>query len=284
MTAELIMPTLPGNDHQQAPQPRQQGLQRPQHVRSLSYQVPHSQQQISPLSTSDEQQRSSMPPSPKARHAQQNRPMYMPAVLRPNSDFTQGLKRTSTTQSSPSSRRNSNSSTFMNVPGLGAIQRLSRRSTGDSDKSIKGGWDLDLFPTVTDLPTKKHWKPDPESSVCDDLKCKRAFNYFVRRHHCRRCGNIFCDAHSSYEIPLDQDANYNPRAQPSRTCAHCFDEFKAWHTRNNSQASSSASSDDQNATPPTPVNAPVATGPALQLAKSPDVAASVPRDWNWSTF
>lgn len=152
------MPTLPGNDHQQAPQPRQQGLQRPQHVRSLSYQVPHSQQQISPLSTSDEQQRSSMPPSPKARHAQQNRPMYMPAVLRPNSDFTQGLKRASTTQSSPSSRRNSNSSTFMNVPGLGAIQRLSRRSTGDSDKSIKGGWDLDLFPTVTDLPTKKHWK------------------------------------------------------------------------------------------------------------------------------
>lgn len=83
-------------------------------------------------------------------------------------------------------------------------------------------------------------------------------------------------------MPLDQDANFNPRAAPSRTCNHCFDQYKAWHTRNNSQASSSASSDAQNATPPTPIMAmPEA---ALGLAKAPEVANSVPRDWNWSTF
>jgi hypothetical protein len=171
----------------------------------------------------------------------------------------------------------------MNVPGLATIQRLSRRSTGESTKCPEGGWDLELFPEVTDVPTRNHWKPDVESTICDDPTCKRTFNYFVRRHHCRRCGNIFCDQHSSYEIPLDQDANYNPRAELSRTCSHCFEQYKAWHSRNNSQTSSSASSDVQHTTPPTPVAA-VPGKKGLELAKSPDAAASVPRDWNWSTF
>lgn len=128
-------------------------------------------------------------------------------------------------------------------------------------------------------------QPDPESSVCDDPTCKRTFNYFTRRHHCRRCGNIFCDPHSSFEVPLDQDANFNPRAPPSRTCNHCFEQYRDWHSRNNSQSSSSASSDDQNVAPPTPVAAiPGAAAAALALPKGPEVAASVPRDWNWSTF
>ncbi|KAL6869548.1 Zn finger protein [Amphichorda felina] len=294
MTAELIMPTLPGDQHQHhAPQPRQ-NPQRPQHLRSLSYQVqPTSHHQISPLSTSDESQKhtASVPGSPKAYHGRHCRPMYMPAVLRPNSDFTQKLTRASTTQSAShrpdgeytTGRRLSNG--LMNVTGLAMIQRLSRRSTAESDNQPEGGWDLELFPAVTDLPTRNHWKPDAEASICDDPACKRTFNYFVRRHHCRRCGNIFCDFHSSFEVPLDQDANFNPRAVPSRTCNHCFDQYRAWHTRNNSQASSSASSDGHSGTPPTPT--PITNGPpaaAFNLAKSPDVPNSVPRDWNWSTF
>ena len=34
-----------------------------------------------------------------------------------------------------------------------------------------------------------------------------------------------------------------------------FEQYKAWHSRNNSQSSSSASSDVQHTTPPTPVTA-----------------------------
>lgn len=161
MTAELIMPTLPGDQHQAAPQPRH-NPQRPQHMRSLSYQVPPASQQISPLSTSNEsQQNASVPASPKAHHARQVRPMYMPAVLRPNSEFSQKLTRASTTGHRPdcefsAGRRLSNG--LMSVTGMAMIQRLSRRSTGDSGSQLEGGWDLDLFPAVTDLPTRQHWK------------------------------------------------------------------------------------------------------------------------------
>lgn len=87
-------------------------------------------------------------------------------------------------------------------------------------------------------------------------------------------------------MPLDQDANFNPRATPSRTCHHCFDQFKAWHSRNNSQSSSATSSeaagvDVSGSTTPT---AAVAAGGKKAAVSSAEVAASVPRDWNWSTF
>ena len=85
-------------------------------------------------------------------------------------------------------------------------------------------------------------------------------------------------------MPLDQDANFNPRAVPSRTCNHCFEQYRSWHTRNNSQTSSSASSDAQNATPPTPITSGPAAAAFNHLAKTPEVQNSVPRDWNWSTF
>lgn len=125
-------------------------------------------------------------------------------------------------------------------------------------------------------------QPDAESSICDDPTCKRSFSYFTRRHHCRKCGNIFCDWHSAFLVPLDQEAKFNPRAVPSRTCNHCFEEFKLWYSRNNSQASSAASSDIQGDTPATPIGMGPTDG--SMLPRGPEIAASVPTDWHWSTF
>ena len=150
-------------------------------------------------------------------------------------------------------------------------------------------------------------QPDSESTICDEPTCKRYFSYFTRRHHCRRCGNIFCDQHSSYGIPLDQHAEYNPRANAlSRSCNHCYSEYNAWRSRTNSQASSTASSEaslhvlsrgrqfnqGQGITPspgssltpasPAAINTPNPT--SLNNVRSPDGAGSLPRYWDWSTF
>ncbi|GAO13873.1 hypothetical protein UVI_02004100 [Ustilaginoidea virens] len=211
----------------------------------------------------------------------------MPAVLRRCDEFPAPKPTRCRTAGSTSSTdsesplRRSNMAILNNIPGLAMLgQRLSRRSPAEADKTLlEGEWKLDAFPQVTGMPTRLHWKPDPESTVCDDPSCKRTFNYLVRRHHCRKCGNIFCDWHSSAVLPLDQDAKFNPRAGPSRTCNHCFQQAKALHSRSNSQTSSSASSD---APPPTPINAPPT--PGVTAPHKPEVAASVPRDWNWSTF
>ncbi|TVY60823.1 FYVE-type zinc finger-containing protein [Lachnellula suecica] len=134
-------------------------------------------------------------------------------------------------------------------------------------------------------------QPDSESVVCDEPTCTRYFTYFTRRHHCRRCGNIFCDQHSFYAIPLDQDANYHPNGSRSRSCEHCWSEYRSWQLARSSRSNSESSQDDPQ-TPTTPTVNCAGNGARNALGSvfgkgqgmSESLAASVPRDWNWSTF
>lgn len=328
------MPRLPGQQpqapyythHQQRQQhhPQQQYPSfQPSPITTSSYQSStHYNSPVSPLSTSS----NLSPTTPKNYISRQIRPLYVPAVLRP----TEFPSKAPPPRPAPEDDETSEdsprpSSSFMGFGGLSAFGRLSRRSTGDSAKSVNGNWNLDMFPKPTGPPTRKHWKvgvwrarasatflslrrirssnntplpqPDHESSVCDHPTCKKYFSYFTRRHHCRKCGNIFCDAHSAFQIPLDQDANYNPRAAPSRACGHCYAQFKEWRSRiNNQSLNPDSSRDDGNGNigaangngvanmPTTPVpTSPTAPGFGAPLHNS-DASHSVPRDWNWSTF
>jgi hypothetical protein len=131
-------------------------------------------------------------------------------------------------------------------------------------------------------------QPDAESSICDEPSCTRYFSYFTRRHHCRRCGNIFCDLHSMYSIPLDQEANYHPKGYRSRSCEHCWGEYRAWQIARSSR-SNSDTSEGQPATPTVNCHGNAARQAlAGELSQKQGIvgslAASVPRDWNWSTF
>ena len=288
MAADLIMPTLPGDQHSRHFFPQQQ---RPTHQRNQSYQISVGPQ-ISPINTNESTSPdsiSSTPTSPRAHHARQTRPMYMPAALRPNLFPSKTNKMpiddaASTSSTEPDSALRRTNSSLINLPGMSVFgNKLARVSTGDSTQSsIDGDFDPEMFPEVKAQPTRKHWKPDAESTVCDDPTCKRTFSYFTRRHHCRKCGHIFCDSHSTFAAPLDHDAKFNPRAPLFRTCRHCCEEFKSWYTRNSSRASSAASSDAPNPTPSTPIG--TGFGDASELPRGPELAASVPRDWNWSTF
>jgi hypothetical protein len=60
-----------------------------------------------------------------------------------------------------------------------------------------------------------HWVPDAQMLCCS--ACGTSFGLFLRRHHCRCCGAIFCAACSSFHTPLPGwgiDA-------PARTCEEC---------------------------------------------------------------
>ncbi|KAG6003405.1 hypothetical protein E4U43_000925 [Claviceps pusilla] len=265
---------------------------RPHHARSRSHQV-SSGLQISPLDTSamPPSPLGSTPPSPIAHHnPYAGRPMYMPAVLRrcdefPPTKVTRCRTAGSTSSSDSDSTLKRANTVLMSIPGLSMLgHHFARRSTCENNNNnsmtLDGDWKLDNFPQVAGMPTRKHWKPDSESTICDDPVCKRTFNYFVRRHHCRKCGDIFCDWHSSAALPLDHNAEFNPRASPSRTCNYCFNQVKSLHIRNGSQSSSSTIDDVP--TPTTPMNAP--TMPGVTPPHKPEVPASAPRDWNWSTF
>ena len=69
------------------------------------------------------------------------------------------------------------------------------------------------------------WKHDDEVNACENEKCKRQFTFFRRKHHCRRCGGIFCDACTTKRRTLKTPLTENGRATGSvpdcRVCDAC---------------------------------------------------------------
>ncbi|XP_066383787.1 protein FREE1-like isoform X1 [Miscanthus floridulus] len=65
---------------------------------------------------------------------------------------------------------------------------------------------------------KDHWVPDEAVSKC--TACAADFSAFNRRHHCRNCGDVFCDKCTQGRTPLNTDAD----AQPVRVCDRCMAE------------------------------------------------------------
>ncbi|KAG1468425.1 hypothetical protein G6F56_003836 [Rhizopus delemar] len=71
---------------------------------------------------------------------------------------------------------------------------------------------------LTFLLPRPTWVNDVDVSCCHS--CFNAFGPLRRRHHCRNCGNIFCQDCSSRSVPLPQ-LGYGTR--PVRVCNNCFE-------------------------------------------------------------
>ncbi|XP_069765531.1 FYVE, RhoGEF and PH domain-containing protein 6 isoform X2 [Narcine bancroftii] len=63
------------------------------------------------------------------------------------------------------------------------------------------------------------WIPDPRATMC--MVCTCDFTLTWRRHHCRACGKIVCQACSSNKFNLDYLKN-----RPARVCDYCFLELQ----------------------------------------------------------
>ncbi|KAI0089839.1 FYVE zinc finger-domain-containing protein [Irpex rosettiformis] len=92
------------------------------------------------------------------------------------------------------------------------------------------------------LLSKSLWKPDSQASRCDIFLCSRKFSVFERKHHCRKCGGVFCAECSTHTTPL-LDASTLPFLNPpkstpissyaspespvvtARVCDNCWDQI-----------------------------------------------------------
>ncbi|SCV71561.1 BQ2448_3149 [Microbotryum intermedium] len=71
------------------------------------------------------------------------------------------------------------------------------------------------------------WRPDEEALICAASDCSLRFDLINRRHHCRKCGEVFCSSHSSRMVSLwppsmspgehDVSTPPTPRATPKST-------------------------------------------------------------------
>lgn len=66
---------------------------------------------------------------------------------------------------------------------------------------------------------KEYWMPDRLCKIC--YSCEEAFTMYRRRHHCRMCGQVFCNTCSSYYI----DGAWINLAGPQRACKLCAEQL-----------------------------------------------------------
>lgn len=75
---------------------------------------------------------------------------------------------------------------------------------------------LDNIETFQKLMENRKWQVDDTVEQCNG--CHQPFSIWIRKHHCRLCGNIFCHVCSVYrEVKCCYRSNLNIRA-----CQSCF--------------------------------------------------------------
>ncbi|KAK3022970.1 hypothetical protein RJ639_046674 [Escallonia herrerae] len=99
--------------------------------------------------------------------------------------------------------------------GNKASDRLKVTEQPSEKKKAFGDWVNLMKPGNEE---KDHWVPDEDATKC--MACRTDFGAFVRKHHCRNCGDIFCDRCTLGRIALSSDED----AEPVRVCDRCMAE------------------------------------------------------------
>lgn len=77
--------------------------------------------------------------------------------------------------------------------------------------------------------SRDFWMPDHSCRVCYD--CDTQFTIFNRRHHCRRCGRIFCGKCTAKSVPVRSGPDKSVyEADKIRVCNFCFKQWEQEQT------------------------------------------------------
>jgi hypothetical protein len=86
-------------------------------------------------------------------------------------------------------------------------------------------------------PRNDHWESDYARTSCAAPDCNEALSVFFR-HHCRRCGKLFCPkcVGGALQRRLNQNAELNTRGVLSPVCYECYVEENGWFSERGSAA------------------------------------------------
>lgn len=134
-------------------------------------------------------------------------------------------------------------------------------------------------------PTRKHWLKDEQVNQCGIPQCQRTFNFFERRHHCRKCGGIFCKEHTLHYLYISHMAQFTTggRGTLLRVCDNCIREYNDFMRHEFGGARDDFKKDRdvdlRRQALVRDVSLPLSTSAAEELQ-----VASVPANWSWSSF
>lgn len=164
-------------------------------------------------------------------------------------------------------------------------------------------------------PKKTHWVPDSQRDACH--YCNKIFTFWERKHHCRHCGDIYCQQHLRHWLYLDEDAQFviggGGLGALCKVCDSCLEEYEKLigerstftKTAKKVEPYNNISNDmnkekmgqSQKQTTFSNMRLPVSTVDAKANYRGIDaqmkgiepevlgsVVGSVPANWNWSSF
>ncbi|KAI5457040.1 putative vacuolar segregation protein [Mariannaea sp. PMI_226] len=74
-----------------------------------------------------------------------------------------------------------------------------------------------------DLITRQHWQRTTNYDLCTEPACGRNLGPLNGSINCRKCGRLFCEEHTMYQMKLSRSAAHEPvRGYWARVCETCY--------------------------------------------------------------
>jgi len=74
-----------------------------------------------------------------------------------------------------------------------------------------------------DVVTRDHWQKQSPQNVCSDPMCGKRLTSANGHVNCRKCGKLFCEEHTMYQMKLSRSAKHEPvRGYWCRVCETCY--------------------------------------------------------------
>lgn len=84
-----------------------------------------------------------------------------------------------------------------------------------------------------ELVTRKHWQRPTGNDMCTDPLCDRKLGPLSGSVNCRKCGRLFCEQHTMYQMKLSRSAVHEPvRGVWCRVCETCYKSREGYNDHN----------------------------------------------------
>jgi hypothetical protein len=88
-------------------------------------------------------------------------------------------------------------------------------------KPLKLLWNLMFEKDILKL-NQRNWVPDSVCNQCQDLSCGKSFGLLCRKHHCRRCGHLYCSDHLVKVKISILEKVADPEGIDTKICKSCY--------------------------------------------------------------
>lgn len=84
-----------------------------------------------------------------------------------------------------------------------------------------------------ELVTRKHWQRPTGNDRCTEPACGKSLGPLTGSINCRKCGRLFCEVHTMYQMKLSRSANHEPtRGCWCRVCETCYKSRDGYNDHN----------------------------------------------------